>query len=481
MARDKEIIDMGFKARLIVLGIIMFIAGIWLTVDSISDIIKLNGNVPDFNYESIADIKKGDFVCGYIANIFGNYANETTTNTTMGIETSSRVSKEYFVMPLINEEDEKNQLYITISASKREDINLLTAIMYDTYDYLDGVEDIDWHEMAFVGHAVKLDSELNKFLVEWFEDAEIFDGSIQSHIIPYELVCYDTSNVYTNLIIGLVLIGICVVVVLVIYFKFFRPHKASDNSGFVAPDTGNAFAEAPSEAAPSADTHPLMRTDYVNPDDFFAKPERPAANADAVPETPKPTEAPKPPAPEPVQEAPAPDYSAGIDTEALDVEKALHEQEQAVAANRKTVEGSQGIDTDTLDTDKALYEQEQAVAANQKPIENNQGIETHELDTDKALYEQEQAVAANRKTVENNQGIDTDTLDVDKALYEQEQAVASNTKVLEDNGGIDTSEMDTEALGYFDQSAAGDDTDDIFEFDEDYDYGDVDASNIEIT
>ena len=41
--------------------------------------------------------------------------------------------------------------------------------------------------------------------------------------------------------------------------------------------------------------------------------------------------------------------------------------------------------------------------------------------------------------------------------------------------------MDTDELGYLDRSAADDDTDDIFEFDENYDYGDLNASDIEIT
>lgn len=240
----------SFKTRIVILVIVFFIAGMGLTVSSISNIIKLNGYVPDFNYDSIADIKKGDFVCGYIENIFGNYASETTTNTTMGIETSSHVSREYFVMPLINSGDLDKELYITVSASRKEDVDLLNAIMDDTYDYLDGKENIDWHEMAFVGHAVKLDSELNKYLTEWFEDYEFFDDDIQNHIIPYELVCYDTSNMYTSLVIGLVLTGVCIAVALVFYFKT-RSVKVPDSSGNTVPAADNAFSEAPAAETPA--------------------------------------------------------------------------------------------------------------------------------------------------------------------------------------------------------------------------------------
>ena len=412
----------NLKTRLIILVIVLLVAGIWLTAESVSDIIKLNGHVPDFNYESIADIKKGDFVCGYIENIFGNYANMTTTKTTMGIETSSYTSKEYFVMPLINDKDFEKRLYITISASKNEDIRLLNYIMNDTYDYLDGKENIQWHEMAFVGHAVKLDPELNSYLVEWFEDGGGFDDNIQNHIIPFELVCYNPKTAYTNLGIGLVMIAV-VAIIAVIYIIKKRPQRVSQGGDYAAAD--NSFSESLSSGA----SQPMQYIPQpVQPDDFFAKPEKN-----------NPQEAKSDPAPV--------NYSGEIDTSSLDTEKALYENEQAVISNYKPVSGSDGIETEGLDTEKALYEREQAIAANYKPVSESEGIET-------------------------------EGLDVERALYEQEQAIAANSKNVDDNGGIEIAGLDTDGLDYFDQFSA-EENEDIFDFSNDVNFGETDTSKIE--
>ena len=101
------------KIRITVVLVFLLVMGVVLTVSGVRDIIRINGYVPDFNFDSMADIKKGGFVQGYVENIFDCYASETTTETTMGIETSSRTSEEYFLMPLINESDVDNELYVT--------------------------------------------------------------------------------------------------------------------------------------------------------------------------------------------------------------------------------------------------------------------------------------------------------------------------------------------------------------------------------
>lgn len=100
------------KIRIAVVLVFLLVMGVVLTVSGVRDIIRINGYVPDFNFDSMADIKKGGFVQGYVENIFDCYASETTTETTMGIETSSRTSEEYFLMPLINEADVDNELYV---------------------------------------------------------------------------------------------------------------------------------------------------------------------------------------------------------------------------------------------------------------------------------------------------------------------------------------------------------------------------------
>ena len=66
---------------LTVVLVFLLVMGVVLTVSGVRDIIRINGYVPDFNFDSMADIKKGGFVQGYVENIFDCYASETTTET----------------------------------------------------------------------------------------------------------------------------------------------------------------------------------------------------------------------------------------------------------------------------------------------------------------------------------------------------------------------------------------------------------------
>lgn len=326
------------KVRIIILLVVLLGIGISLTVGSISNIIKLNGTIPDFNYDSMQDIKNGDFVQGYVGYILDCYASETTTNTTMGIETSSRTSEEYFIMPLVNETDADKDLYITISASKYDDRELLYKICDETYESYMGNTDVEWTEFGIVARVKKIDSDLTPYLIEWFQETEWFDedethkassAEIQQHILPYELVIYNTNGVYTGLIIGLVIIA-AFAVAGVIAWKKLRPTPLNEQSGFSSYTPGGmngtgvsgtagsvqsansgGFSEAykPAEARPITDIpQPLQ------PDEFFARP----------PKTPKPAEekaeAPKPaPEPTPVIPAAAGDMDA-LDTSALNID-----------------------------------------------------------------------------------------------------------------------------------------------------------------
>lgn len=309
-----------FKIRIAIVLIFLLILGVSLTVQGTSDIIKLNGYVPDFNYDSMADVKKGSFVQGYVENIFDCYASETTTNTTMGIETSSRTSEEYFLMPLINSEDVENELYVTISASKYDDRKLLYAVCDDTWEYLDGNTDIDFTEMYIVARVKKMDSDLMPFLVDWFKSAGLYESAseVEKHVIPYEFVIYQNLNApYINLGVGLVIIAVFAVVGVIAYKKMRPTYPAAETSYPSQPSayppentaaSENGFAESSRPAVPITDI-----PQPVQPDEFFAKPERkPAAEEQPVPQ----------PEPEPQEQAPAfvPGNMDDLDTSALNTD-----------------------------------------------------------------------------------------------------------------------------------------------------------------
>ncbi len=321
------------KVRIGVFLALLLAAGIYFTVSSISNIIKLNGTIPDFNYDSMQNIKNGDFVQGYVGYILDCYASETTTNTTMGIETSSRTSEEYFIMPLVNEEDMDKDLYITVTASKSADRDLLYKICDETYDSYMGKTDIEWTEFGIVARVKKIDSDLTPYLIEWFQETEWFDedethraseAEIQQHILPYELVIYNTSGVYTGLIIGLVIIA-AFAVTGVIVWKKLRPVPLNDQQSFsytpsgmngaaaaapAQPANAGGFAEAykPAEARPITDIpQPLQ------PDEFFTRPAKSPKPAEEKAEAPK-------PAPEPTPVIAAAGDMDALDTSALNMD-----------------------------------------------------------------------------------------------------------------------------------------------------------------
>lgn len=456
------------KIRIAIVFIFLAIAGVVLTVSGISDIIKLNGDIPDFNFESMQNVKAGSFVCGYVNNILDCYASETTTNTTMGVETSSRTSEEYFLMPLLNDEDDS--LYVTISASNIEDRKLLYAICDDTWEYMDGNTDVEFTEMAILARVKEIDDDLMPLLIDWFQEADYCDGNeieIRKHILPYEFVVYRNTNTpYICLIIGVVLIAIVFAVGFFVA-RAILPKKVEtapyvppvDNSGDTA---ASGFAEAY--------TPPQPISQPAQPEEFFPAP--------------KPKPEPEPPKPAPKKEPSKPVSVNGyedtnLDTSGLDAEQDLYRQEQAIAANTRHVEYDNQLETSDLDTDQRLAEQEQAIAANARHVEYDNQLETSDLDTDQKLYEQEQAIAANARPIEYDNQLETTDLDTDRQLAEQEQAIAANTRKMEYDNEIDTSELNTDSLEYY-GDAAQEDNDDIFIFSNDFDY-EADASKIEIS
>ena len=276
------------KIRITVVLVFLLVMGVVLTVSGVRDIIRINGYVPDFNFDSMADIKKGGFVQGYVENIFDCYASETTTETTMGIETSSRTSEEYFLMPLINETDVDNELYVTISASNINDRKLLYAVCDDTWEYLDGNTDIDFTEMYIVARVKKMDSDLMPLLTDWFTSAGIYGSAAEAekHVIPYEFVVYRNLNApYISFIAGLVIIAAFTVAGVIVYKKMRPAYPAAETSysqlsaSYQTANSplasGNSFSESGRPAA--VPVHDIPQP--VQPDEFFARPERKSAPA----------------------------------------------------------------------------------------------------------------------------------------------------------------------------------------------------------
>lgn len=285
-----------FKVRIAILLIALFVVGIVLTFSGVANLIKMSGDVKDFNYDSMKDIKKGDIVQGYVLNIDGAYAYTTTTNTKYGVEIDSYISDEYFLMPLVNDTDLADNMYITIIAKNKADRDLLYDICDATWEYYEGNENAVFPDMGIVAKVNKLDSEYEGYLVETMLEAEYYSSAaeVRSHVIPYTLTIYNPNSAYTSLGIGLVIVVLYVVVGLILYNK----HKASLAPAFTpAPASSNDFniESKPSESGfgeSYTPQQPVPMPELTQPtdaDEFFAaKPKKVTAPpVEAVKEEPK--------------------------------------------------------------------------------------------------------------------------------------------------------------------------------------------------
>ncbi|MBQ8786284.1 MAG: hypothetical protein IJZ61_01465 [Oscillospiraceae bacterium] len=322
------------KIRIAIVLIALFIMGIVMTVSGVSDLIKLNGNIPDFNYESMQNVKKGDFVQGYIWNIYGNYANETTTKTTMGIETSSNVSAEYFIMTLLSEDDLAKDLYITITAETKEEINMLFELYAASEEYYNGNEDAYFPEYGIVAEVRPLDSDLEQYFVDWFMyDPPLYSSAAEArnHIVPYELNIYKPSQAYVSLAIGIAIIAVFIIVGIVIYTKSKAQNVPQNFIPAAEPNFNNFTAEKTSSSNGFEETYtppqPVPIPDIPQPtdaDEFFARAPKAAAPIVEEPKEEQPIEKDKP------QEQPAPVLG---DMDALDTTGLLDDADYEYISN----------------------------------------------------------------------------------------------------------------------------------------------------
>ncbi len=283
-----------YKIRIAILLIALFVVGIVLTISGVSNLIRMNGDVKDFNYDSMQDIKKGDFVQGYVWNIDGCYAYTTTTETKYGVEMNSYISEEYFLMPLVNDTDLAEDMYITIIAKNKDDRNLLYDICDATWEYYEGNENAVFPDMGIVAKVNNLEAEYEGYLVETMLDAEYYSSAaeVRSHIIPYALTIYNPKSAYISLGIGLVIVILFVVVGIVVYNKYKSSQTpsyaasaapASDDFTIASKPSASGFEESyiPPQPVPIPDI-----PQPVQPDEFFAR--TPAAAEAAPKEEPAP-------------------------------------------------------------------------------------------------------------------------------------------------------------------------------------------------
>lgn len=239
-------------------------------------------NIIDFMYPS--DYKLNENVCGYINYLYECFCEETTTNTVNGIKTSSRVSGSYYLMPIINSND-NNMYYITVLIKDKDFTALCDQLVDDTYAYLAG-DDVEFTDVFFTGKIKPLESEVKDYLVDWVADVELFEdnsvSTIDKYVLPYQLEEYNLDNHYSSaklfIPIGIVIVAVCTAILVVVIKK---NKKQNEEQSDFTNDNSNSYDTSYKEEEPT----PASSEDkaYVSAAPLNeAKPYVPAPSAEEV-------------------------------------------------------------------------------------------------------------------------------------------------------------------------------------------------------
>lgn len=225
------IFNSRFTMRLLMLAIVgVILIGVGLSslfgaMSFRSDIkknIEREENIIDFMYPS--EYKLNENVCGYINYLYECFCEETTTNTVNGIKTSSRVSGSYYLMPIINSDDDK-MYYITVLVKDKDLTALCEQLVDDTYTYLSSDADVEFTDVFFTGKVKPLESEVKSYLVDWLTEVELFEdnstATIDKYILPYQLEEYNLENHFSSakmfIPIGIIIVAVCAAILVTVY------------------------------------------------------------------------------------------------------------------------------------------------------------------------------------------------------------------------------------------------------------------------
>lgn len=315
-----------------------------------------------------SEYEKGQNVYGDILYLYGCFCEETTTRTSYGVTTSSSVTGSYYLMPIISENEEEEK-YITVLVHNKDSVSALESITDDTYAYLNGDENIEWHDYFLMGKVKPLEEDVRDYMIEWFKEYEWFDSysdaEMDKYIVPYQIEEYDPDAKSKS---GWILFGIGLAVLALFAVIFIITSKRS-SSCTQAPDENAYMPYNPAENnAQSAESHynmpqytpvqpvsavpkPPQQTAAADPEEFFGSlDKRSSGNEEHQPEL-KPE--PKPelvPQPQPVMEK----EMSGLNTDDLNLD-GLDDLEKSAANPRQPVISSagdmNGVDSSGLDTD----------------------------------------------------------------------------------------------------------------------------------
>ncbi|MBQ5311594.1 MAG: hypothetical protein ILP19_06085, partial [Oscillospiraceae bacterium] len=120
--------------RLGILGIGFIIGGIVILAGNAADKKSIAKGVGDINNMSISDFAAGDFVEGDIGILCDEFAYLSEYNSTFGIKSNERVSKHYYVVPLVGNTSEYDQ-FIAIEVGNEDMVSIAETMIDEFWSY----------------------------------------------------------------------------------------------------------------------------------------------------------------------------------------------------------------------------------------------------------------------------------------------------------------------------------------------------------
>ena len=195
-----------FSVRLLIVFIVLAILGIAMLIGSIKDKVELAKPRGDLETMKASDFYNGRFVEGEIYELWDNYAYMEESDTIFGITYNTKVTSEYYAMPLPATYDDHDMKFVSLSIRDAAMQRTADKITEETFDYIiDGKELPEWTSMKIKGKVTQLKGDGLQLFQKYISDM----GGDSANIVAYTInVGNDGSNTTTNLIVSIVLVVI---------------------------------------------------------------------------------------------------------------------------------------------------------------------------------------------------------------------------------------------------------------------------------
>jgi len=182
------------------------------------------GDIKNFEELEQNELNIGDLVQGTIDFTDGSFAEMEETNTTFGIETSKRTTKQYYAVYMYND------MYVAYETGNAEQIAQLEKLAQECQQYYDGIDQAiskdqdnpDFSgvvtpetEIKFEGTVKELPSDLDGLFREWY--GEGYDTDVEKVLITRADFGRMRYLIYFG--IGAAVLGIILLIVTVIVWR----------------------------------------------------------------------------------------------------------------------------------------------------------------------------------------------------------------------------------------------------------------------